>query len=325
MSSCLVTGGGGFIGSHLVEALLANGHAVRVLDDFSTGGLSNLAGVQDQIELIRGDVLDLEVVRQAVENSELVFHLAGSPSVQRSLVDPLASHRSCLDGTVHVLQAAREARVQRVIYGGSATVYGDAVAGPRRESGPAQPHSPYAVAALAAEHYCVTFTQVYGLETVRLRYFNVIGPRQSAAGPYAAVVPLFLDAMLQGRRPVIHGDGLQTRDFTSVDDVVQANLLAAEASRASGRVYNIGSGRKTSLLELVERINALLETDIRPIHTQPRAGDIRDSVADVTRAQADLGYCSCTDLELTLRRCIDSLGGQRKKPRRLAKPVSPLP
>jgi UDP-glucose 4-epimerase len=325
MSVCLVTGGGGFIGSHLVEGLLANGHTVRVLDDFSTGSLSNLAAIRAQIQLIRGDVLDLEVVRRAVEDVEFIFHLAGSPSIHRSLVDPLATHRTCLDGTLHVLQAAREARVQRVIYGSSAAVYGDGPPARRREFDPTHPHSPYAVATLAAEHYCVAFTQAYGLETVRLRYFNVCGPRQTPTGPYAAVVPLFIDALVGGRRPAIQGDGLQTRDFTSVDDVVQASLLAAEGSRASGRVYNIGTGRGTSLLDLVERLNALLETEIRPLHTPSRSGDIHDSVAEVTRAQADLGYCSCTDLDQTLRRCIDHLGGPRKKPRRAGKPICPVP
>jgi UDP-glucose 4-epimerase len=324
MSFCLVTGGGGFIGSHLVEALLANGHTVRVLDDFSTGSLANLAAVRDQIELVRGDVGDLEAVRQAVEEVEVIFHLAGSPSIHRSLVDPLATHRICLDGTLHVLQAAREARVQRVIYGGSAAVYGDGPPAARRESDAVHPHSPYAVATLAAEHYCLAFTQAYGLETVRLRYFNVVGPRQRATGPYAAVIPVIADALLAGRRPVLHCDGLQTRDFTSVDDVVQASLLAAEVSRASGRVYNIGTGRPTTLLDLVERINALLETEVRPLHTPPRAGDVHDSVADVTRAEADLGYCPCTDLDQSLRRCIDSLGEERKPPRRNGKPICPV-
>jgi UDP-glucose 4-epimerase len=321
MSLCLVTGGGGFIGSHLVEGLLANGHKVRVLDDFSTGSLSNLTAVRDQVELIRGDVLELDTVRQAVENTELVFHLAGLASVHRSLVDPLVTHRICLDGTLHVLQSARQARVQRVVYGASATVYGDAPAGPRRETDPAQPHSPYAVASLAAEHYCLAFTQAYGLETVRLRYFNIFGPRQPAIGPYAAVVPLFLSAMLAGRRPVIHGDGLQTRDFTSVDDAVQASLLAAEASRAAGRVYNVGTGRKTSLLDVIERISGILETDIRPIHAPPRQGDLHDCVADVTRAQADLGYCPCTDLDQTLRRCLEYVQTQRPRPRRVGKAI----
>jgi UDP-glucose 4-epimerase len=324
MSSCLVTGGGGFIGSHLVEALLANGHSVRVLDDFSTASPGNLARVRQRIELLRGDVLDLDLVRQATENIELVFHLAGLASVHRSLVDPLLTHRTCLDGTLHVLQAAREARVQRVIYGGSASVYGDAPPGPRRETDATHPHSPYAVASLAAEHYCTAYGQGYGLETVRLRYFNVFGPRQTATGSYAAVVPLFLDAMLSKRRPVIHGDGAQTRDFTSVDDAVQASLLAAEAPRAAGRVYNVGTGRKTTLLDLVEHINRLLKTDIRPIHTLPRPGDIQHSLADVTRAQADLGYCPCTDLDHTLRHCLDFVDGQRQKPRRIGKAIGSL-
>ena len=317
MTVCLVTGGAGFIGSHLVEALVAHGHQVRLLDDLSTGTLANLDGTRSKVEVVKGDVADLDVVRAAAKDVELIFHEATMSSVPRSIVDPLLTHQVCANGTLHVLLAAREQRVRRVIYGASASAYGDGPALPRRETEPLQPISPYAVAKLAGEHYCAAFSYAYGLETVRLRYFNAFGPRQFSGSPYSTVVPLFLEAMLAGRRPVIHGDGAQSRDFTSVDDVVQANLLAAEAPRASGKVYNVASGRRTTLLELVDRINAILGTDIKPIHTAPRAGDIRHSFADISRAQADLGYCPCTDLGQCLRACIEFYAAKRKGPKHL--------
>ena len=325
MTACLVTGGAGFIGSHLVEALVAEGHTVRVLDDLRTGSLANLAAVRDQIELITADLDDLDTVRQAMQDVELVFHQADLPSVQRSLVDPVATHQACASGTLHVLVAAREARVRRVLYGASGSAYGDAEPLPRAEREPLVPLSPYAVAKLAGEHYCAAFTAVYGLETVRLRYFNVYGPRQPAEGPYAAVIPVLLDTMLGGKRPVLHGDGRQARDFTYVDDVVQANLLAAEARRVSGRVYNIGCGRATSLLDLVDRINKLLGTALRPIHTPPRPGDLRHNQADITRAQAELGYLPCTDLDTGLRRCLAAHAARRPGPKHLRLPACPVP
>ncbi|HLJ92695.1 MAG TPA: SDR family oxidoreductase [Gemmataceae bacterium] len=317
MSLCLVTGGGGFIGSHLVDSLVARGHQVRVLDDFSTGHVANLSRVRSKIEVVEGDIGDLDVVRAATKGAELVFHQANLASVSRSVVDPLTTHQICATGTLHVLLAAREQRVRRVIYGASASAYGDGAPLPRRENEPLLPISPYAVAKLAGEHYCVAFSYAYGLETVRLRYFNVFGPRQFSGSPYATVIPLFLEAMIAGRRPVIHGDGAQSRDFAYVDDAVQANLLAAEAPRASGKVYNVASGRRTTLLELVDRINAILGTDIKPIHTAPRVGDIRHSFADISRAQAELGYCPCTDLGQCLRTCIEYFAAKRKGPKHL--------
>src|SRR5438270_5732198 len=321
MTVCLVTGGAGFIGSHLVDALVAQGHTIRVLDNFSTGNLANLVGVRARIELIEGDLADLDLVREAMRGVELVFHQAAVASIERSVLDPRLTHRACADGTLHVLMAARELRARRVICGASAAVYGDGDAVPRRETDSLHPVSPYAVATLAGEHYCAAFGHVYGLETVRLRYFNVVGPRQQTATAHAAVIPHFLEAMRAGRRPVIHGDGKQTRDFTSVDDVVQANLLAADAPRVAGRVYNVASGRPTSILELVERINVLLETDLRPIHTPARPGDIRHSQADISRAQADLGYCPCTDLGRELRRCLKLYSAAPKGPKSRRKHV----
>jgi UDP-glucose 4-epimerase len=305
MAVCLVTGGAGFIGSHLVEALVARGHTVRVLDNFSTGSLAHLAQVRDRIEVITGDVTDYNVVREATEGVEVVFHQAAHSSVMQSVVDPLATHQAGATGTLHVLLAAREAQVRRVIYAASSTAYGDGSHLPKRESDALQPLSPYAVAKLAGEQYCAAFSQVYGMETVRLRYFNVFGPRQLPGGPYGAVIPAFVEALVAGRSPVIQGDGLQTRDFTYVDDLIQANLLAAEAPRVAGRVYNIASGRRTTLLELMALINAILGTRIKPIHTSTRPGDFRHGQGDISRAQAELGYCPCTDLEQGLRRYLE--------------------
>jgi UDP-glucose 4-epimerase len=235
---------------------------------------------------------------------ELVFHQAALASVPRSVADPLATHEACATGTLHVLQAAREAGVRRVIYAGSSSAYGNSPAPVKREGDPTSPLSPYAVAKLAGEQYCAAFTEVYGLETVRLRYFNVFGPRQPPGSPYSAVIPLFIEAMLAGRSPVVHGDGHQSRDFSYVDNVVQGNLLAAEAPGVAGQVYNIACGGSISLLELLEALTRLLGTRIRAVHTDPRPGDVRHSRADLSRARADLGYAPVVDLMEGLRRSV---------------------
>jgi UDP-glucose 4-epimerase len=313
MTACLVTGGAGFIGSHLVDAFVLAGHTVRVLDNFSTGSRDNLAQVRDQVEIIEGDITNLGTVREAVKGMELVFHQAALASVPRSVKDPHATHNACATGTLNVLQAAREAQVRRVIYAASSSAYGGVLTLPKRESDIPSPLSPYAVAKLVGEHYCSVFTHVYGMETVRLRYFNVFGPRQAPGSPYSAVIPQFMEAMLAGRSPMIYGDGHQSRDFTFVDDVVQANLLAANASRVSGKVYNVACGRRTSLLDLVARINELLGTRIRPMHDAPRPGDVQHSQADISQAQVDLGYCPCTDMKRGLRRCLDYYTALRDK------------
>jgi UDP-glucose 4-epimerase len=307
MSLCLVTGGAGFIGSHLVEALLQAGHEVRVLDNLSTGSRANLEAVASRIEFVLGDVTDLGTVREASRGVELVFHQAALASVARSVVDPQATHQACATSTLHVLLAAREAGVRRVLYAASASAYGDSPRLPRRETDPTQPLSPYAAAKLVGEHYCAVFHHVYGLETVRLRYFNVFGPRQSPGGANPSVIPLFTEAVLAGRSPLVHGDGQQTRDFTYVADVVQANLLAAEAPRAAGKVYNIACGRRTSVLELVDRLNELAGTHLKAVHGERRPGDVRHSHADISHAQADLGYCPCTDLRSGLELCVKYL------------------
>jgi UDP-glucose 4-epimerase len=304
MATCLVTGGAGFIGSHLVDALLAQGRAVRVLDNFSTGKVENLAHVRNQIELVRGDFTNLETVRSVMEGVEVVFHQGALASVPRSVADPMATHEACATGTLNVLIGARDAGVRRVVYAASSSAYGDSERLPKKESDPTSPLSPYAVAKLAGEHYCAAFSKVYGLETVRLRYFNVFGPRQPPDSAYAAVIPRFMEAMLAGRSPVIHGDGLQSRDFTYVVNVVQANLLAAEASNVSGNLYNIACGQRFTLLDLVDRINTLLGTSIVPTHTEPRPGDVRHSQADITRAVADLGYAPQADMDTGLRHCL---------------------
>jgi UDP-glucose 4-epimerase len=304
MATCLVTGGAGFIGSHLVEALLERGERVRVLDNFSTGDRANLEPVLERIELIEGDITDLETVHRATRGCELVFHQAALASVPRSVANPLATHRACVDGTLHVLLAARDAGVRRVIYAASSSAYGNSQRLPKSETDPTAPLSPYAVAKLAGEQYCAAFSEVYRLETVRLRYFNVFGPRQTPDSPYAAVIPLFIQALATGRQPTIHGDGKQSRDFTYVADAVAANLAAAQAPGVSGRVYNVACGRQTSLLELIEHLNALLGTDIAPLHAPPRPGDVRHSLADIRCARDELGYRPTTDMPAGLKRCL---------------------
>jgi UDP-glucose 4-epimerase len=290
MSKCLITGGAGFIGSHLAEAVLARGHAVRILDDFSTGNRSNINHLASRLDVLTGTVLDQDLVRRAVAGCTLVFHLAALPSVVKSVEDPLSTHEICATGSLQVLDAARTGGVRRVVYAGSSSAYGDQSGDTRSEDDALIPLSPYAAAKLAGEHYASCFTAVYGLETVRLRFFNVFGPRQDPGSPYSGVIALFIKAMVEGRTPTIFGDGLQSRDFIYVENVVQAMIQAAEAPQAAGKVYNIGHGSSVTLLELVAALNQLLGTNIKPIHASPRPGDIRLSQADVSRARRDLGF-----------------------------------
>lgn len=305
MSTCLVTGGAGFIGSHIVEALVDQGHKVRILDNFSTGSPENLFDVRGNIDVREGDITDAREVWAATRGVEVVFHQAALASVPRSVADPLSTHRACVDGTLNVLTAARDAGVRRVVYAASSSAYGNSARLPKCESDPTAPLSPYAVAKLAGEHYCAAFSEVYGLETVRLRYFNVFGPRQTPESPYAAVIPLFIRAMTQGKSPLILGDGQQSRDFTFIADVVQANLRAAVAPGVSGKVFNVARGRRINLLELVEMLNELLGTHITPTLGKARAGDVKHSLASIKRAQNELGYEPTTDMKEGLRSCLE--------------------
>jgi UDP-glucose 4-epimerase len=291
MASYLVTGGAGFIGSHLVEELVARGEQVRVLDNFSTGKHANLAAWTGQIDVINGDICDLATVRAAMRNVQFVLHQAALPSVPRSIDDPLTSNAVNVDGTLNVLWAAKEAGVQRVVYASSSSVYGNVPVSPKHEELTPAPASPYAVSKLTAEYYCGVFHQVYGLATVALRYFNVFGPRQDPDSPYAAVIPIFLRTMTRGEQPLIHGDGTQTRDFTFVRNVVQANLLACRApAAAAGQAMNAACGDSISLCDLVTMLNELLHTNIAPQFGPPRPGDVKHSLADNTRAKNLLGY-----------------------------------
>jgi UDP-glucose 4-epimerase len=302
----LVTGGAGFIGSHLVDALVGEGHEVVVLDDLETGSRAN---VHPAARFAIGSVADEEAVRDAVEGCELVFHQAAHKAVLRSVEHPLITDTANTHGTLTVLKGALDAGVRRVVHASSSSVYGGAAPLPTGEDAPMQPRSPYAVSKLAAEEYCRVFTELYGLETVALRYFNVYGPRQRPDSTYAAVIPLFTDALLNGRDPVVHGDGLQSRDFTFISDVVAANLAAALAPAAAcaGRAYNIAGGKSASLLDLLEILGGLLGAEPHPQFVAPRAGDVKHSRADTTAAARDLGFHAGVGLDEGLRRTVDWL------------------
>ena len=286
---CLVTGGAGFIGSHLAAALLARGDRVRVADNLSTGYRHNL-DVNPGVEFMEGDLADAAFAARAVEGMDLVLHQAAIPSVPRSVKDPVASHRANIDGTLNVLTAARGAGVTRVVYAGSSSAYGDTPVLPKHEDMPPNPRSPYALQKLVGEQYCQLFTRLYGLETVTIRYFNVFGPRQDPTSAYSGVISQFASALTEGRRPTIYGDGGQTRDFTYIDNVVDGVLRAAEAPGARGEVINVATGGCISLLELFETMKTLTGADVAPVFAEARAGDVRDSQADITKARRILGY-----------------------------------
>ena len=287
---CLVTGGAGFIGSHLVEGLTAAGRRVRVLDDLSTGLRANLAHISPAPEIIEGSVADAATVEHAAAGVNVVFHLAALASVQRSVEKPGDTNAVCVTGTLNVLDAARRAGVRRVVYAASASAYGLPTGDVQTEDEPLSALSPYGAAKLAGEFYCQAFANTYGLETVRLRFFNIFGPRQRADSPYSGVIALFAAALTAGRTPSVFGDGMQSRDFTYVTDVVQALIKASEVPAVSGRVFNIGTGRSVNLLELIAALNRQLGTNLTPKHAPPRAGDVRFSRADITRARRELGY-----------------------------------
>jgi UDP-glucose 4-epimerase len=305
----LVTGGAGFIGSNLVRALLERGDRVRVLDNFSTGNRRNLGELDHEVELVEGELRSYERVHNAVRGVEVVFHQGALPSVPRSVQDPLTTSAVTIEGTLNVLLAARDEDVRRVVFASSSSVYGNTGTLPRTETQQPDPISPYAVAKLAAERYCVSFDRVYGLETVALRYFNVFGPRQDPTSQYAAVVPRFIEAVHEGRPVPIHGDGSQSRDFTYVENVVLANLLAGEREGVGGTVLNVATGRQATVTELADTIGAVLGRPVEKEYLPTRTGDVRDSWADVSEAQRVLGYEAQIGLEDGLRRTAEALLG----------------
>ena len=302
----LVTGGAGFIGGHLVEGLLRAGWSVRVIDDLSTGSERNLAPAMDRIEFTRGNICDADALERVMGGVEVVFHQAAMASVPRSVAMPLLTNSINIDGTLLVLETARQSGVRRVVYAASSSAYGDTEVLPKVETLPATPLSPYALQKYTGEVYCRLYSELYGLETVSLRYFNIFGPRQDPNSDYAAVIPCFVTAALADRPPVIYGDGDQTRDFTYVENAVQANLLAADADRASGSVINIAAGKRTSLNDLWKNIRKIAGTDVEARHAAPRQGDVRDSLAGLTLASDLLGYEPGVDLDAGLGRTIAS-------------------
>jgi len=303
--SCLVTGGAGFIGSHLIDGLVAAGHSVRVFDDLSTGLASNLAQHGTKIELIRGTLTDPAAVEIAAQGIEVIFHLGALASVARSVEAPLVSHAACATGTLHVLDAARKAGVKRVVYAASSSAYGgESSANAQSTDLLPVAKSPYAAAKLAGEFYMQAFAATYGLETVRLRFFNIFGPRQRADSPYSGVIALFIAALSKGVAPTIQGDGLQSRDFTYVANAVQCLMKAAAAPGVSGNVYNVGTGTSTTVVELVNALNRVMGTKLDPTFGSARVGDVRYSLADISRTKADLGYEPGEDFESGLAKTV---------------------
>lgn len=304
MATYLVTGGAGFIGSHLVEELLRRGERVRILDNFSTGRRENLPP-GDACELVEGDVADAAVAVRAVAGCDFVLHQGAIPSVPRSIKEPLATHRANIDGTVNILVAARDAGVKRVVFAGSSSVYGNSAVLPKREDMRPSPLTPYALQKLVGEQHCQLFTQLYGLETVVTRYFNVFGPRQQPGSPYSGVISLFIEALATNTAPTVYGDGKQTRDFTYVGDVVNGVLRACTAPKASGEVINVAAGGRVSLLELIRALQHILGTNVEPLFKPPREGDVHDSQADIFKARQLLEFEPSTLFEDGLRKTVD--------------------
>jgi UDP-glucose 4-epimerase len=315
MARYLVTGGAGFIGSHVTDALVAQGHQVRVLDDLSTGMLDNLAQVRDRIEFLQGDIRDRKLVATACEGIESVIHEAAWRSVPKSLADPYGYTEVNVLGTVGLLEAARRAGVQRLVHVSSSSVYGETAQVPMREDQPARPVSPYAASKLAGEVLCGLFARAYGLETVALRYFNVFGPRQSLENQYAVVVPKFITCLLRGESPPVYGDGTQSRDFTYVENVVEATILASQTDGVSGEVFNIALGEAHTVLELLSQLNAVMGLSIAPTFLPPRPGDVRRTLADSSKAKRLLGWTGRVRFGEGLRRTVDWFRA------RLAQPV----
>jgi len=307
MSLYLITGIGGFIGSSLARAVLARGGQVRGVDNFSTGHPENIAEIRDRIDFREADILDLDAMRKACAGVDFVLHQAAIPSVPKSVQDPLGSNRANVDGTVNVLVAARDAQVKRVVYAASSSAYGDTPTLPKREDMRPDPISPYAVAKLASEHYMVSFYRCYGLETVSLRYFNIFGPRQDPSSPYSGVLAKFITLMLRGEQPTIFGDGEQSRDFTYIDNAVEANLLAcqAPASKAAGQVFNVATARRVNLKDTFRALQGLAGYCGEVKFAPEREGDVKHSLADISRAEAGLGYKPSVDFEEGLRRTVE--------------------
>ena len=302
----LVTGGAGFIGSHIAGALAESGARVRVLDDLSTGHAENIEEIDGRVEFVRASLLDADALRRALEGVELVFHEAAIPSVPRSVDNPEETHRACVEGTFALLVAARAAGVRRVVYAASSSAYGDQPTLPKVEDMAPQPLSPYAAAKLVGEYYCQVWARTYGFETVSLRYFNVFGPRQDPGSQYSGVISRFISALLSGERPVIYGDGEQSRDFTYISNVVDANLRAAETTRGIGEVVNVATGERATLNELLEALKgATGKADVTAEYRETRVGDVRHSLADITRARELLGYEPKVGLEEGLRKTIE--------------------
>lgn len=305
MAKFLVTGGGGFIGSNIVRELLEAGHFVRIIDNFSTGRRENISDLSGSLEIIEGDITRLDEVRRAVEGMEYVLHQAALPSVPRSVRDPLACNEVNVRGTLNTLIASRDEGVKKVVYASSSSVYGDTPVLPKREDMPPNPLSPYALTKLTGEYYCRIFSSIYGLKTICLRYFNVFGPNQDPASQYAAVIPRFITALLRGESPIIYGDGEQSRDFTYVDNIVFANLLAAFSPEGSGKAFNIGCGRRVTLNEMLTLLAAIQNVSIAPVWQEARPGDIRHSLADIALAASVLSYEPKVSLEEGLRLTLE--------------------
>ena len=312
MTRALVTGGGGFIGSHLAEALLKKGHEVRVLDDFSTGKRENLIFENNypSLDIVEGDIRELALCQKVMEGTDYVFHQAALPSVQRSVEDPLGSNAVNVGGTLNILLAARDAKVKRVMYASSSSIYGDTPTLPKREDMSLMPLSPYALQKYAGEQYCRLFSQLYGLETVSLRYFNVFGPRQDPNSVYSAVIPRFIEALLHRRSPIVYGDGEQSRDFTYIDNVVQANVLAMSAPRLQGEGVNIACGQRISLNQLLAILKKLIQSERPVVYEEARPGDVQHSLADISKAKDSLKYAPVVDIETGLRRTVEFFGRQ---------------
>jgi len=305
MEKFLVTGGAGFIGSNICKRLVSQGCFVRVVDNLLTGKKSNLAGVIDKIEFIQADMGDSEVAQSAMKDIDVVLHEGALPSVPVSIENPAATHKHCVDATFTLLLAARDAGVKRFVYAASSSAYGDAPTSPKVETMPASPLSPYAVAKLTGEYYCSVFYKIYGLETVSLRYFNVFGPFQDPASQYAAAIPAFVTAILKDEPPTIYGDGEQSRDFTYIDNVVDANLLAARAKSTQGEVVNIACGQAVTVNEIIDMINNLLGKSVKPTYTPPRPGDVKHSLADITAAKNLIGFDPVVKFKDGLQKAID--------------------